>query len=93
MEQIEDSSLPPALQELASSLPVDERRSDEEGVFPVMDENRLELIVVVGELEPHLREILLNIYLNDPLQDVSLLLPTHLFALKQLREHLSMVLY
>jgi hypothetical protein len=51
----------------------------------------LKLLVVVSELKPHLREILFNVYLNDPLQNVSLLLATQLFALKQFREHLSML--
>lgn len=47
-----------------------------------MSEDRFELFVVVCELESNFWEILLDVDLNDPLEDVFLFLATKLLAFK-----------
>lgn len=89
LQQIKHSPFPLPLQELLRSLPVEQRKGDHERVFPVLGKDRLELLVVVGKLQPHFREVFLHVGPDDLLEDLLLLLATQLFVLQQLREHLT----
>lgn len=66
-DQVEHCALPASLNEVPSRLPLEECKGDPEGVLPMLEEDWLQELVVVGELKFDFGEVLLEVELDDAL--------------------------
>lgn len=85
--QVENSSFPSSFDKIFRRLPLEERKSNSEGVLPMLEEDWFQELVVVGELQFDFRQVLLKVELDDALEHILLILRTELTILENLCKH------